>query len=109
MIILDVRGRSPTTDYVVIGTGTSDRQMKSVLDDVRELSTELGHGSSRIDSDDRSLWLLADFADVVVHLFEPNTRAHYDLEMIWGDAPRVDFARDGEPPTTGIDRAGINR
>lgn len=96
VVLLDVRGLSQVTDYVVIGSGTSDRQMNSALDDCRELGDEHGLPAHRTSSDDRSTWLLADFVDVVVHLFEPNTRAMYDIEMLWGDAPRVPWRREGE-------------
>lgn len=109
VVVLDVRGKSPVTDFVVIGTGTSDRQMRSVLEDIIDLDKQRGSPFARTDKDERALWLLADFHDVVVHLFEPNTRDHYDLELMWGDAPLVDFSLEGEPPTTGRDRAGLNR
>jgi ribosome-associated protein len=49
--------------------------------------------------------VIADFVDVVVHLFEPNTRAYYDLEMLWGDAPRVVWEREGDDRN----RAGLRR
>lgn len=96
VVLLDVRRKSQVTDYVLIGSGTSDRQMNSALDDTQDLGESLGYTAFRTSRDDRSTWLLADFVNVVVHLFEPNTRAYYDLEMLWGDAPRVDWraARD---------------
>ena len=50
-------------------------------------------GSER---DDAATWLVLDFIDVMVHLFEPSTRAHYDLEMLWGDAPEVEWSRHVE-------------
>lgn len=91
IIVLDVRGLSQVTDYVIIGSGTSQRQMGSALQHVEDLARETGFGRLQSSFDDRSLWLLADLVDVVVHLFEPNTRAYYDLEMLWGDAPRVEW------------------
>jgi ribosome-associated protein len=92
IVVLDVRQLSRITDFIVIGSGTSQRQMGSALDHVSDLGRERGFERHRTNRDDQSLWLLADFVDVVVHLFEPNTRAHYDLEMLWGDAPRVEWA-----------------
>ncbi|MCL4220449.1 MAG: ribosome silencing factor [Phycisphaerales bacterium] len=89
IVVLDVRGLSNVTDYVVIGSGTSQRQMGSALQHIEELAVENRVGRLQTNRDDQSLWLLADFVDVVVHLFEPNTRAYYDLEMLWGDATRV--------------------
>jgi ribosome-associated protein len=93
IVVLDVRELSEITDYLVVASGTSDRQMNSSLDDVQHLGEDRGWPCFRTSSDDRSTWLLVDFVDVVVHLFEPNTRAHYDLEMMWGDAERIDWQR----------------
>jgi ribosome-associated protein len=93
IILLDVRELSQVTDFIVIGTGSSERQMRAVLHHVEDLGAEQGFSAYRSSADERATWLLADFVDVVVHVFEPNTRAHYDLEMLWGDAPRLDWAR----------------
>ncbi len=103
--LLDVRGLSQVTDYLIVASGTSERQMRSVLQHVDELGSKHGYSSYRSHSDDRSTWLLLDFVDVVVHLFEPNTRAHYDLETLWGDAPRVEWERPDQRPR---DRAGLH-
>lgn len=105
IVLLDVRGRNPMTDYLVIGSGTSDRQMRSTLQDVEEIGAKIGYAAVRSTSDDRATWLLADFMNVIVHLFEPNTRAHYDIEMMWGDAPRIPWERPG---SAARDRAGLN-
>ncbi len=106
IVVLDVRELSEVTDFLVIASGTSDRQMNSALDDVQELGEGQGWPSFRTSTDERSTWLLVDFVDVVVHLFEPNTRAFYDLEMMWGDAKRVEWQRphDADPaPEAGDD------
>ncbi len=94
VVIFDVRGLSQLTDYVVIATGTSDRQMKSVAGDLGDLGRS--HGLQRIGSerDDSSTWIVMDFIDAMIHLFEPATRGHYDLEMMWGDAKRLPWRRD---------------
>lgn len=105
VVLLDVRSKSGITDYIVIGSGTSDRQMHSVLGHVAEEATKASIPVWRRDTDQGSLWLLLDCVDVVVHLFEPNTRAHYDLEMLWGDAPRLEWER---PDQQTRDRAGLH-
>lgn len=102
--LLDVRELSQVTDFIVIASGTSERQMRSVLKDVEKLGAQRGFSAFRSSTDDRATWLLADFVDVVVHVFEPNTRAHYDLEMLWGDAPRLTWER---PEGRSRDRAGL--
>lgn len=93
VVVLDVRGVSPLTDFLVIGSGTSERQMASVLDHAVELVEQRGGEAFGVTKDPGTLWLIADFVDVVAHLFEPNTRAVYDLEMLWGDAKRVQWQR----------------
>jgi ribosome-associated protein len=99
VVVLDVRELSPVTDFIVIGSGTSERQMGAVLNHVKDLGPDMGFSAFRSSADDSSAWLLADFVDVVVHVFEANTRAHYDLEMLWGDAARVPWERPaGERP-----------
>jgi len=95
VIIYDVRGISPVTDYIIIASGTSDRQIRSVADDVTQLGRQHDLEKFGRDEDGPSTWIAVDLIDVIVHLFEPNTRAHYDLEMMWGDAPQVQWKRAG--------------
>ena len=94
VILFDVRGLSELTDYVLIGTGTSDRQLKAVGGHVTDLGKELGHDRLGTERDEDATWVVLDFVHVMVHLFEPAQRAHYDLEMLWGDAPRIAWRRD---------------
>lgn len=101
VVVLDVRKLSQVTDFIVIASGTSDRQMRSSIKNVEELGHSRSFSVFRSSSDDRASWLLADFVDVIVHVFEPNTRAHYDLEMLWGDAPRVEWQRQADSARTG--------
>lgn len=95
ILVLDVQSLSQVTDYIIIASGTSDRQMNSALSNAVELAEARGRLALRTSKDDRSTWLLADLVDIVIHLFEPNTRAYYDLEMLWSDAQRVAWRRLG--------------
>lgn len=104
VVVLDVRGSSHLSDYIVIGSGTSDRQMRSVLEHVEKLGDQRNFRAFHSSRDDRATWLLVDFVDVVVHLFEPSQRARYDLEMLWGDSPRIDWERSDQRVR---DRAGV--
>jgi len=97
VMVLDVRGLSSVCDYVVLGTGTSDRQAKASAKHVEGLGKELGLERLASDADAASKWVVVDFAGAMVHVFEPATRAHYDLEMLWGDAPRVPWRRVTKP------------
>lgn len=99
IVVLDVRSLSQVSDFLVIGSGTSDRQMRSCLAHVEEFGVASGHRVMRSIADEAANWLVADCVDVVIHLFEPLARSHYDLESLWGDAPRVAWERAaGEAP-----------
>lgn len=93
VVVLDVRDLCQVSDYIVIASGTSDRQMRAVSSHLKETGLVHNYTPFRTDIDDRATWCLVDFVDVVAHIFEPNTRAHYDIEMLWGDAPRIDWQR----------------
>lgn len=95
--LLDVKGLSQVCDYVLIATGTSDRQMKSVADEVASFGKEIHFPAFRKNIDTGATWIVVDFISVVVHLFEPQRRAYYDLEDLWSDAKRVEFSK--EAPT----------
>jgi len=106
IVVLDVTGLSHVSDYLVIASGTSDRQMQSSGSDAGQIAAKHGYPSYRRSTDDRTTWVLIDCVDVVVHIFEPNTRAHYDLEMLWGDAPHIEWER---PEQVSRDRAGLGK
>ena len=91
VLLFDVRGLSPITNFVIIASGTSDRQIKALGAHVEKLGEATGFDRYGEDADKATTWLALDFVEVMVHLFEPETRAHYDLEMLWGDAPKIDW------------------
>src|SRR5512138_703431 len=86
VVILDLRGISSVADFFVIGTGTSDRQMRAVADQIEEYGRGVGQKPYGVSGYDSPSWLLLDYVDVVVHLFDPAKRHYYDLELLWGDA-----------------------
>jgi ribosome-associated protein len=98
--LLDVRGISSVQDYVIIASGTSDRQMRSAATDVKNMLPKLGSSVYRTSIDDQSTWIVVDCVDTVIHIFEPNTRSYYDLESMWGDAPKLEWLRPGQKPYT---------
>ena len=93
VIILDVSGVSPITDFLVIGTGSSARQMRSVIGELEELGIERKQTSLARTGTDGEAWMLVDFVNVVVHLFSTEARQFYDLENLWGDARRVEWSK----------------
>ena len=91
IIVLDLRGISPVTDYFVICTGTSDRQLQAVADHITNHGKQVGQKVWRVAGAQQAQWIAMDFVDVVVHLFDQEHRQYYDLELIWGEAPRVEW------------------
>jgi ribosome-associated protein len=91
VVILDLRGISSVADFFVIGTGTSDRQMRAVADAVKEYGRGVGQKPYGMSGYESPSWLLLDYVDVVIHLFDPAKRRYYDLELLWGDAPRIEW------------------
>lgn len=91
--VLNVTGLSQVTDFVVVGTGTSQRQMRSVGEGIEKLGETLGHEAFRTNTDRASNWIVVDFVNVTIHLLEPNARAFYDIEHLWMDAKRVSWRR----------------
>jgi ribosome-associated protein len=89
--VLDVRGLSPITDFFVIATGTSARQMRSVADEIEELGQPRKFTALHRTGYEGENWILTDFVDVVLHIFNQDSRSYYDLDGLWGDAPRVEW------------------
>jgi ribosome-associated protein len=100
ILVFDVHGLSDLTDYILIATGTSDRQIKGVAGQINDLAEEQGLERFGSERDSDSTWLVLDYVDTIIHLFEPIARAHYDLEMLWGDAPKIDWRRTDDPKET---------
>ncbi len=93
MVILDLRGISSVADFFVIGTSTSDRQMRAIVDHIEEYGARVGQAPYGVSGYESATWMLADYVDVVIHLFNADRRRYYDLELLWGDAPRVEWRR----------------
>ena len=93
IVVLDLRGKSPATDYFVIATGTSDRQMRTVADEISQTAKQQGLMRFGRAGYEQTHWILLDFIDVVVHIFDEEYREYYDLELLWGDAKHVKWRR----------------
>jgi ribosome-associated protein len=90
IVILDLAGLTSMTDHFVIATVTTDVHARAVAEAVVEWAKEtVGERPWHVEGDEGTRnWVLLDFVDVVVHLMQPETRAYYALEKLWGDAPR---------------------
>ncbi len=91
VMILDLRGKSPATDYFLVASGTSARQLRSVCDEISDLARQ--HDAVRFGRAgyEQGRWILLDFVDVVIHLFDLEYRDYYDLECLWEDVEQVEF------------------
>ena len=89
IVVLDLKGKSPATDYFVIATGTSDRQMRTVADEICEEAKKQGQQRFGRAGYEQARWILLDFINVVIHIFDKPYRDYYDLELLWGDAEKL--------------------
>jgi len=92
IVALDVRGLVGYTDFLVIATARNERQAKAVHDEVyQRLKKEDSLLPGSVEGEREAQWVLMDYLDAVLHLFVPATRDYYRLEMLWGEAPRLDL------------------
>jgi ribosome-associated protein len=91
IVILDVRELIVITDYFVIATASSRRQIRSVVDEIERAVREEEGKPIRREGEPEGGWWLLDYFDVVVHVFGEEERDYYDLERLWRDAPRVEW------------------
>jgi ribosome-associated protein len=93
VVILDMRPACSYTDYFVVCTGQNSRQAAAIYDEVhRGLKQEGRLLPSSVDGQREGSWIVADYLDVVLHVFTPDARAYYRLEDLWGDVPSVEVA-----------------
>ncbi len=98
IVALDLRGMVGYADYLLLASGRSDRQVKAIHDGIHlGLKTRDGLLPRRVEGLTEGRWVLMDYLDVMIHIFTPETREHYRLEQLWGEADRVDLALP-EPP-----------
>ena len=102
IVILDLRELTRMFDFFVLVSGASRRQLHAISEEIdRVLQKELGDRRMGIEGYEESRWILLDYGDVVIHMFEPETRAYYAIEDLWGQAKRVPLESDSSPqPST---------
>jgi ribosome-associated protein len=94
VVVLDMRKVTPLYDYFVIATGASRRQVHAICEDVDEALRNVGDTRIGIEGYEASKWVVQDYGDVMLHVFDPDTRAYYGLEELWNDAVKVDWQND---------------
>ena len=98
VVALDVGALSSFADVFVVCTGRSDRQVRAIADAVGAAAKRSGEPPLGVEGYAEGRWVLIDLDDVIVHVFTPESRAHYDIERLWSDAPRI-------PVTTAAEQA----
>ena len=83
--VIDIHNVSVIADYFVIASGTNSNQVQAIVDNVEEQLGRAGFGAKQIEGNRNSSWILMDYGDVIVHVFDEENRLFYDLERIWRD------------------------
>lgn len=93
ILVLDMRGITPLYDFFVIMTGTSRRQIHTLAEEIDAALAAEGEKRMSISGYQASRWVVQDYGDIVVHVFDKEARGYYALEELWADAPRIDWQR----------------
>lgn len=97
VVVMDLVHLSPVARYFVICTGTSPQQIRSVASEITHLGKESDFPVFGKSGAQKGRWVAVDFVDIIVHLFDEEYRRYYDLELLWGDAPRVNWQKRKNP------------
>ena len=95
--VLDLRKAPAFTDFFLICTGQTGRQVKAIVDAIEDALGKAGVHPSHIEGNRGAEWVLMDFFDFIVHVFTPDTREFYALERLWGNADRLEFTDTDVP------------
>ncbi|MDI6729404.1 MAG: ribosome silencing factor [Thermodesulfovibrionales bacterium] len=94
MVVLELKDLTIIADYFVVCSGESTTQVKAIVENVEKKLREYGQKPMGIEGLNTARWVLMDYGDVIVHVFEEETRAYYELEKFWLDAPRIPFEKE---------------
>jgi ribosome-associated protein len=101
LVVMKVRELTSIADYFIICSGRSDRQVQSIAQGIAENLSTADFAPLSVEGANRGHWVLMDFSDVIVHIFYEPVREFYDLDGLWGDAPRIELP---EPYSTLVDQ-----
>jgi len=91
---MDMRKALPLCDFFILATGTSKRQMQSIADRAGDVLRGASMRRLGLEGYNQGRWILVDCGSIILHLFDAESRAYYDLELLWGDTPRVPWERE---------------
>ena len=103
ILVLDLRGITPMFDYFVLSTGSSRRQVHTIVEETDAALRDVGDTRMSVEGYDTSKWIVQDYGDVLTHTFDPDTRDYYKLEELWADAKRIDWEREFDPESIAHD------
>ena len=94
ILVLDLRSCTPLFDYFIIATGTSRRQIHTLAEETDAALRAEGDTRIGIEGYEASKWIVQDYGDIMIHVFDPDTRDYYKLEELWADGKKVDWERE---------------
>lgn len=101
VILLDLRSLTTVADYFVLCSGSSSAQRRAIRDVIRQETSKVNEKVWHVEEDTEPEWILMDYVDIVVHIFDPEKRLYYDLEHLWGDAPMRKLETEDDLTGTG--------
>ncbi|HJX90307.1 MAG TPA: ribosome silencing factor [Pyrinomonadaceae bacterium] len=104
VVVLDLREIASFTDFFVITSGANERQVQAISDEVYESLKKAGSKAARVEGYKTAEWILLDYGDFIVHVFEQKARQFYDLERLWRESKRVEL-----PPGLFVDSGSLRR
>jgi ribosome-associated protein len=105
VVVLDLRHTPAFTDFFLVCSGQSQRQVHAIADAIEETLKHAKIRPSHIEGYDRAEWVLMDYFSFIVHIFTPEMRAFYSLERLWGDAERIEVSDEPAAASGGAGRA----
>lgn len=91
ILVFDVSAITTIADYFIIATGEAKRQIKACSDHIDEVLASKGANAHHLEGISNLEWVLMDYGDVIIHIFDRDSREYYGLERLWGDAPEIDY------------------
>jgi ribosome-associated protein len=106
VVVLDLRPLTPLFDFFVMSTGASRRQVHTIVEETDAALRSVGDSRAGVEGYDTSKWVVQDYGDVLVHVFDGDTRSYYSLEELWADAPKIDWQEELADLADGDDAVG---